>query len=117
VAHELRNPMTPILGQVERLRAAAERDAPEGRVAQGLAALGQGAPQGADLPAQRGGLVGLRRLGQDSLRPALRACGRALACPAAICYAVRVMPTSPPTPSNRTATRAPPTRRSPPLMT
>ncbi|BAQ46624.1 histidine kinase [Methylobacterium aquaticum] len=39
VAHELRNPMTPILGQVERLRAAAERDAPEGRVAQGLAQL------------------------------------------------------------------------------
>ncbi|WP_245238654.1 sensor histidine kinase [Methylobacterium platani] len=39
VAHELRNPMTPILGQVERLLAAAERDAPEGRVAQGLAQL------------------------------------------------------------------------------
>ena len=39
VAHELRNPMTPILGQVERLRVAAERDAPEGRVAQGLAQL------------------------------------------------------------------------------
>ncbi|TGD96072.1 sensor histidine kinase [Methylobacterium nonmethylotrophicum] len=39
VAHELRNPMTPILGQVERLLAAAERDAPEGKVAQGLAQL------------------------------------------------------------------------------
>lgn len=39
VAHELRNPMTPILGQVERLQGAAERDAPEGRVAQGLAQL------------------------------------------------------------------------------
>ncbi|TNC12325.1 HAMP domain-containing histidine kinase [Methylobacterium terricola] len=39
VAHELRNPMTPILGQVERLLGAAERDAPEGRVAQGLAQL------------------------------------------------------------------------------
>ncbi|AWN49402.1 sensor histidine kinase [Methylobacterium terrae] len=39
VAHELRNPMTPILGQVERLQGAAEREAPGGRVAQGLAQL------------------------------------------------------------------------------
>lgn len=39
VAHELRNPMTPILGQVERLLGAAEREAPESRVAQGLAQL------------------------------------------------------------------------------
>ncbi|WP_244539280.1 HAMP domain-containing sensor histidine kinase [Methylobacterium sp. 174MFSha1.1] len=39
VAHELRNPMTPILGQVERLLGAAQREAPEGRVAQGLAQL------------------------------------------------------------------------------
>lgn len=39
VAHELRNPMTPILGQVERLLATAEREAPEGRVAQGLVQL------------------------------------------------------------------------------
>ncbi|GJD63539.1 sensor histidine kinase [Methylobacterium frigidaeris] len=39
VAHELRNPMTPILGQVERLTGAAAREAPEGRVAQGLAQL------------------------------------------------------------------------------
>lgn len=39
VAHELRNPMTPILGQVERLLGAAAREAPEGRVAQGLAQL------------------------------------------------------------------------------
>ncbi|KMO41918.1 sensor histidine kinase [Methylobacterium aquaticum] len=39
VAHELRNPMTPILGQVERLVAAAAREAPDGRVAQGLAQL------------------------------------------------------------------------------
>ncbi|KMO31351.1 histidine kinase [Methylobacterium variabile] len=39
VAHELRNPMTPILGQVERLVGAVEREAPEGRVAQGLVQL------------------------------------------------------------------------------
>ncbi|GJD48535.1 Alkaline phosphatase synthesis sensor protein PhoR [Methylobacterium crusticola] len=41
VAHELRNPMTPILGQVERMLAAAERAEPPvpERLAQGLARL------------------------------------------------------------------------------
>ncbi|MBY0298543.1 MAG: HAMP domain-containing histidine kinase [Methylobacterium sp.] len=44
IAHELRNPMTPILGQVERLLAAAEADVegappPSPRLVQGLARL------------------------------------------------------------------------------
>ncbi|WP_018261085.1 sensor histidine kinase [Methylobacterium sp. WSM2598] len=39
MAHELRNPMTPILGQVERLRDAAEDEAAGPRLAQGLSRL------------------------------------------------------------------------------